>query len=65
MLTKLCIFVTAFGAVNWALLSMYGTDALRHFMGADRTIVSDGLKIVVVLAALQILYASLATKKSK
>ena len=65
MLTKLCILLCAFGAVNWAVLKMFKTDAVRYLIGDGRTIGSDALTVLVVLAALQVLFKSFAAKKSK
>jgi len=65
VLTKLCILLCAFGAVNWAVLKMFKTDAVRYLIGDGRTIGSDALTVLVVLAALQVLFKSFAAKKSK
>lgn len=65
VLTKLCILLCAFGAVNWAVLKMFETDAVRYVLGDGRTVGSDALTVLVVLAALQVLFKSFAAKKSK
>ena len=57
MIQKVCTILAVFGAVNWVVLSMWQTDAVQSTLGSDRTTGTDGLKIVVGLAALYMLIA--------
>jgi len=51
-LAKTCSVLAAFGAVNWAILGMFETDAVRALLGSGRTTGTDMLRIVVAFAAL-------------
>ena len=65
MLTRICGLLCVFGALNWVALSMFEKDAITVTMGTDRTIGTDGLHIVVGLAALYVLLQTVKRAKKK
>ena len=63
MLLKVCSILAVFGAVNWVVLSMWDTDAVRAALGDARTTGTDALKIVVALASLYVLLAAFKSRR--
>jgi uncharacterized membrane protein YuzA (DUF378 family) len=63
MLMKLCVVLAAFGAINWMVLSMFDTDAVRAVMGDQRTTGTDALRIVVAMGAVGALVFAFQRRK--
>ena len=64
IMTKTCGAVTALVAMNWVAMGLFQADAVGRLMGGRRTPATDGLHVVVALAALYFL-VSLVRKRSK
>ena len=60
---KFCGVVTIFGALNWAALGLFETDALRLTVGEGQTPVTNAVMIVVAMGAMFMLALVAKPKK--
>ena len=63
MWKTLCVLLAAFGALNWAALAMFDTDAVRALLGDERTIGTDAVRIVVAGASVAAIILVLKPEK--
>jgi uncharacterized membrane protein YuzA (DUF378 family) len=63
IIARFCGVVTAFAAINWVVLGMVQKDYVRVLMGGRRTPVTDGIAVVVGLAALYLLMQLIKKQK--
>ncbi|MHC4547738.1 MAG: DUF378 domain-containing protein [Planctomycetota bacterium] len=63
LILRICGFITVFGAVNWVVLSLFSTDAVRPLVGDQQTVVTHTVMGVVGLSALYLLLQVARPKK--